>query len=373
MINKVKIGIIGAGGFTREWFLPILQKHPAVNIVAICSSSGVSGQKLAEAYDIPSSYQSHEELLQKEDVDGICIITPNVSHHDIAMHAIGQGVHVMCEKPLAMNKSEAKSMVESAIKHEIIHGVNFTYRENPAVKRMKELLEADFIGSIYEAKFEYTGAYGQAGPPGWRGEKSIGGIGGVLADLGSHLIDLAQYVLDEKIDSVNSSVRFLHEEKLKDIREMEDVDQAADSVFFNASFPSGFHSSFHTSWIHSQGNQNQTILLKVAGSHGILELRSSELGIQLRHMHENQPWENIDLIGVKPWDGQAEPTDERFRPWRLTENNEIWKWVDLILQKKANKDINLSEIPNFHDGYSVQKVIDSVIESAKKDLKITID
>src|SRR5699024_2024070 len=142
MINKVKIGIIGAGGFTREWFLPILQKHPAVNIVAICSSSGVSGQKLAEAYDIPSSYQSNEELLRKVYVNGMCMITTNVSHHDIALHSIEQVVHVMCDQLLAMNKSEALTMVESSIKHEIIHGVNFTYRENPAIKRLKEVLEA---------------------------------------------------------------------------------------------------------------------------------------------------------------------------------------------------------------------------------------
>ena len=132
-------------------------------------------------------------MFDKDELDGICIVTSNESHHDIAVEASKRGIHVMCEKPLAMNRHDLLSMLEAAEENEIIHGVNFIYRENPAVKKLKKLLEEGFIGKGYEGNFQYTEVNGLTGSPRWRGMKSKGGTGGVLADLGSHLIDLVQF------------------------------------------------------------------------------------------------------------------------------------------------------------------------------------
>ncbi|WP_332632272.1 Gfo/Idh/MocA family protein [Halalkalibacter flavus] len=360
----VKIGIVGAGSFADVWYLPILQKYPNVQLQAICSPSGTSAQNLANKYKILSSYQSYQEMFEKEELDGICIVTPNESHYAIALEASKHGIHVICEKPLAMDSDEAYSILVMAEENNIIHGVNFTYRENPAVKKLKELLEEGFIGKVYEGKFQYTGAYGLSGPPGWRGTQSKGGTGGVLADLGSHLIDLVQYVLGETVNSVQSSLSFLHEGKLKTFHEMDGHDQSADSVYFNATFPTGVHGSFYTSWISSQGNRNQTIELSFYGSDGALQLLSSKLGIQLTYARGKESWQEMDVEGVIKWDDEAKPSEERFRPWRLTDRNEIWKWVDLILERKSGRSERSTVIPTFRDGYSVQKVIDAVIQSA---------
>ncbi|MFS0637868.1 hypothetical protein AB1K84_18355 [Mesobacillus foraminis] len=72
------------------------------------------------------------------------------------------------------------------------------------------------------------------------------------------------------------------------------------------------------------------------------------------------------------WDDSAEPSEERFRPWRLTKRNEIWKWVDLILEREAERRLILKRIPTFQDGYEVQKVIDAVIQSAEQRREIVI-
>jgi predicted dehydrogenase len=363
-VCKVNIGVVGAGSFTALWYLPILEKHPNVQIQAICSPSGTSAETLLKKYNILSSYQSYKEMFEKAELDGICIVTPNASHHDIAVEAAKRGIHVMCEKPLAMTHVEARSMLEAAKENEIVHGVNFTYRENPAVKKVKELLEEGFIGKVYDGKFQYTGAYGLSGPPGWRGTKSKGGAGGVLADLGSHLIDLVQFVLGENVSSVQSSLSFLHEGELKTIHGMDKYDQSADSVYFNGTFSSGAHGSFYTSWISSQGNRGQTIELSLFGSEGAIQLLSSELGIQLTYSKGTGPWQEIDLENVMKWDDMAEPSEERFRPWHLTNRNEIWKWINVILERKNSERLFLPGIPSFGDGYSVQKVIDAVIQSA---------
>lgn len=371
--SKVNIGVVGAGSFADLWYLPILNKHPSVKIQAICSASGASAKKLAEKYGIHSCFLSYKDMFESEELDGICIVTPNDSHFPIAAEASKRGIHVICEKPLAMDQHEASSMVEIARDNQIVHGVNFTYRENPAVRELKNLLDEGFIGKVYEGKFQYTGAYGLSGPPGWRGTKSKGGIGGVLSDLGSHLIDLVQYLLSEKICSVQSSLSFLHDGKLKNIQQMESHDQSADSVFFNASFPSGAHGSFYTSWISAQGNKNQTIELSFFGSKGAIQFLSSELGVQLRYAHGGEIWKDIHLENVMKWNNFAEPSEERFRPWRLTNQNIIYKWIDLILEKHKTGRCLLKAIPTFEDGYSVQKVIDTVIQSAYRRKEIFID
>ncbi|MBH9966116.1 Gfo/Idh/MocA family protein [[Bacillus] enclensis] len=354
--QKVKIAVAGAGSFTDLWYLPILKKHPSVILKAICSQNGTNADRLAAKYGIPSSCRSYREMLE-EDIDGICIVTPNVSHHEIALLAAEKQIHVMCEKPLAMEARQAKAMWEAAERNNIIHGVNFTYRENPAVVRLKELIEGGLIGKVYEGKFEYSGDYGLSGPPGWRGTSSVGGRGGVLADLGSHLIDAVHYILGENIEHVSASLSYLEGGSMKRAADLEDKDRSADSAFFQASFPSGIQGSFYTSWVSTQGDRNQTIDLMVKGGKGALQLLSSELGIRLRYAPVNGPWEDIKLANIYPWDDAAEPSEERFRPWRFTEKNEIWKWVDAINEKKE------LDRPTFRDGYVVQRVIDSVLLS----------
>jgi predicted dehydrogenase len=354
--QKVKIAVAGAGSFADLWYLPILKRHPSVILKSICSQNGTNAEKLAAKYGIPTSYRSYTEMLE-DDIDGVCIVTPNASHHDMAVLAAEKGIHVMCEKPLAMDAGQAKAMWEKAESNAIIHGVNFTYRENPAVVRLKELIADGLIGNVYEGTFEYSGDYGLSGPPGWRGTCSAGGRGGVLADLGSHLIDAVHYILGEEIKEVSASLSCLEDGRLKRLSETGDEDRSADSAFFHASFPSGVQGSFYTSWVSTQGNRNQTIDLMVKGEKGALQLLSSELGIRLRYARLKGPWQNLNLENIVPWDNAAQPSEERFRPWRLTKKNEIWKWVDAILDKKER------DRPTFRDGYAVQRVIDSVLLS----------
>jgi predicted dehydrogenase len=364
--QKVKIAVAGAGSFADLWYLPILKHHPSVILKSICSRNGTNAERLAAKYDIPSSFQSYNEMLE-EDIDGVCIVTPNSSHHDMAVLAAEKHIHVMCEKPLAMDARQAKAMWETAERNDIIHGVNFTYRENPAVVRLKELIHEGLIGEVYEGKFEYSGDYGLSGPPGWRGTCSAGGKGGVLADLGSHLIDAVHYILGEEIEEVSASLSCLEDGRLKRLSESADEDHAADSAFFHASFPSGIQGFFYTSWVSTQGNRNQTIDLMVKGEKGALQLLSSELGIRLRYARLKGPWQDLTLENIVPWDDAAQPSEERFRPWRLTKKNEIWKWVDAILDKKER------DRPTFRDGYAVQCVIDSVLLSDQLRKEIAVN
>ncbi|WBL14589.1 Gfo/Idh/MocA family protein [Sutcliffiella sp. NC1] len=359
-MSKLKIGVVGASWFADLWYLPVLQMHPDVTLSAICSRTGESAKRLAEKYNIENVYIDYKEMFEKENLDGVCIVTPNDSHKDITLAAIEKGLHVICEKPMALNAVEAEEMEKAARASSVVHAINFTYREHPGIQKLLELIKDGLIGNIHEAFFEYTGDYGLNGPPGWRGTISTGGIGGVLQDLGSHLIDVAQYILQDEIINVHGSLSFMEDDRLVNVSKKQSKDQAADSVSFTAHFSNLVRASFYTSWVAPQGNKHQTIDIKLYGSKGSIHLLTCELGTSLRYAMKGEEWREISLEGATPLQWDEKPSEEKFRPWRITNRNEVWKWVDHILGRKDR------ELATFTSGLSVQRVIDEVIVSAEK-------
>ncbi|ANX14080.1 hypothetical protein ABE41_018870 [Fictibacillus arsenicus] len=341
-MKPIKIGVIGASWFADLWYLPVLNMHPQAELTAICSENGNNARLMAKKYGIAKSYTSYEQMIDNENLDGVCIITPNCTHADIILTAAKRGLHIICEKPLALNTEESTRIIEG-VHSSIIHAVNFTYRENPAVKQMKNELREKRIGNILEADFEYTGDYGIQSSPGWRGDIQLGGEGGVLADLGSHLIDLAHYLFDGPIHPLSASYQIVK-------RDTNDKEKAPDSVFFTAMLPNNAISSFQTSWVRYQGGRGQTIKINVYGDNGKMEMLSTEFGIQLSVQNGTNK--------THTWNEKEESGEGNFRPWRLTSRNEIWKWVDRILDPSR-----VIKQPDFYDGHLVQLVMDRILHN----------
>lgn len=363
--QRLKIGLVGASWFSDLWYLPAIQLHPLADIHAICSEGGESARRMSEKYGIPNVYSSYERMLEEAGLDGVCIVTPNVLHAPVAEAAMRRGIHVICEKPLAMNAEEAARMAAAAERSGVVHSVNFTYREHPAIQRMKAMVTDGFIGEIQSGYFEYSGEYGITQPPGWRGYASKGGIGGVLADLGSHIIDLAQYVLGSDISEVCGEARFAHADRFEDT--------AADSVTFLARFAGGVRGTIHTSWLEHQGGHGQTIRLELTGVKGKLRLLAGDRGYRLQYALHHEAWSEVVVPGGVPWDEKEAPSEERFRPWRLTNRNEVWKWIDAIRERKEGSDVSgAGLLPTFSEGSRVQAVMDAVMQSASEHQWVTV-
>ncbi|WP_147384520.1 Gfo/Idh/MocA family protein [Paenibacillus sp. 1011MAR3C5] len=358
--EQVKIGLVGASWFADLWYLPVVQMHPNAELYAICSEGGGSARRMADKYGIPHVFGSYEEMLEQAGLDGVCIITPNDVHVTIAEAAMNRGIHVMSEKPLALNLNEAEQMLRTAQSSGVIHGVNFTYREHPGVRRIRALVEEGLIGRLQSGHFEYTGDYGVAGPPGWRGSIAKGGIGGVLADLGSHLIDLAQYVTGDGLSEVSADAAFKH----RDVN----PDAAADAVIFLARSLQGAQHTFRTSWIEHQGTKGQTIRIHLIGELGIIEFAVSHLGSALSYTLHEGGKRVIDLQqnGLPAWNEDDPSSETSFRPWRLTDRNEVWKWIDRIIDRKDGTAAASVDAPTFADGYYAQSVMEAVMQAAEE-------
>ncbi|MFC5649422.1 Gfo/Idh/MocA family protein [Paenibacillus solisilvae] len=373
MGTVINIGIIGASWFSDLWFLPVLTKHPQVHVTAICSKNGDSAHRMAAKYDIPAVYTSAEEMMDAEQLDGVCIITPNNLHHPLAMAAMKRGIHVLCEKPLAIDAEQSKEMLQLAEERNLVHCVNFSVREHSGIQYLRQHVREGAIGEYLEGRFEYSGDYGLGGSPGWRGHVTEAGAGGVLQDLGSHVIDLAQYILNDRIKAVSASVRCLEAGSLVNFDDRANRDQAADSVYIQAEFAGGGHGDLQTSWVRPQGSGGQTVNLELYGTKGALKFQMTGYGYKLNIAKKGEAWQEIELPAELPWDLTAEPSEDRFRPYRDSEKNEAWKWASAVFAAKFEGGVNREGLPGFDDANHVQQVIDAVLQSASEKKQVIVE
>src|SRR5687767_6925280 len=190
-MERARFGIIGSGGIARGAHIPQLQSHGKAEVVwcaDVHEGTAREAAARAGATGSPPFGTDYLRLLREQPVDAVTIGTPHNAHHAAVMAALDAGVHVCCEKPLAMNVGEAQEMHDRAKEKGVITFVPFSYWFVPAVRLLKELIDQGELGEIRHV----TGYYGQGldrVPLVWRYQKEIAGRG-ALGDLGSHLISL---------------------------------------------------------------------------------------------------------------------------------------------------------------------------------------
>lgn len=199
------IALVGYGGIGKvhafaykalALFYRQLPLHPSLAWVAVRRmESGISAQKEIGFSNLSTDYT---EAVSAADVDIVDCCTPNHLHAPVILAALAAGKHVYCEKPLALDVNEARTMLRAAEEAGVVHQVAFNYRFVPAVWRAKQLIAAGRLGEIYGFRFLYlhSGYTDKARPLSWRLQKASGGSG-ALGDLGSHVIDMSRYLLGE--------------------------------------------------------------------------------------------------------------------------------------------------------------------------------
>lgn len=196
MSKQVKLGIVGTSWWTDAMYMPALTKHPNADVCAVVGRNLDHARKFAEQWKIPNLYPSLEELVAKESIDAVIIASSNKHHYPMVMTAIEHGLHVLCEKPLAMNYTEAHHMMGAAEKAGVKTMVSFTYRFMPTARYLKELIEQGYIGKPYHLNMRYYTGYARDGRYMWRFDLGESGSG-VVGDLGTHWLYLADWFYGE--------------------------------------------------------------------------------------------------------------------------------------------------------------------------------
>jgi predicted dehydrogenase len=150
------------------------------------------------------------EVIARDDIDIVDIVTPGDSHAEIAIAALDAGKHVLCEKPLANTVEEAEQMLaaaERAAERGIRAVVGFTYRRVPAVTFLRELIADGVVGTVQQIRAAYRQDWlvDPQMPLAWRLQKEHAGSG-ALGDIGAHIIDMTQFVTGQQVTAVSGTV-----------------------------------------------------------------------------------------------------------------------------------------------------------------------
>lgn len=243
--SKLNIGVIGLGTISGA-HTSVYSSYERANLYAICDSSE---KWLSDAKDIlkpQKAYLNYKDLLNDPEVDAVSICLPTYLHAEASIAALKAGKHVLCEKPMALNAKEAEAMhnasIESGKKLMISHNQRF----DPNIQLIKHQNDEGFFGKIYLVRIGWRRTLGSLPGPNsirpngeiynrnWFNEKSKGG--GVLRDLGSHLLDLTMYITDfPELTSLEASCfrKFYPDGYLADEINCDAEDMAVSQLKFN--------------------------------------------------------------------------------------------------------------------------------------------
>lgn len=192
-MKKLRAGVIGAGVGKKH--IAAYREIAEVEFVALADKDPERLKEVSASLKIPSSYQDPLEMLRKEKLDIVSVATPNKFHKPLTIAALESGAHVLCEKPMALNAAEAKSMAAAAKKAKRRLMINFSYRFTEQAWTLKKEVEAGVLGEVYYGRTFWHRRRGIPGFGGWFTDKAMAG-GGPLIDLGVHRLDLALWLMD---------------------------------------------------------------------------------------------------------------------------------------------------------------------------------
>ena len=184
------------------------------------------------------------------------------------MRALQAGLHVLCEKPLAVNYSQAAEMATAAERAGIKHMVPFTYSFMPTARYIKELIDDGYLGQPYHLNMRYYNSYGREPKYLWRFDKRVAGAGAV-ADLGSHWLYLAQWFYGE-ITGVTCQLGRMVERPSR-TPDGDSYEQTDDTAMLMLEFKNGAQGTIHvTSLAYEDTSFGQTHHMEFHGSEGTL-------------------------------------------------------------------------------------------------------
>jgi len=219
--GKIRVGLIGAGGFAKSVIIPTMLSTGKYEMVGIATTGGVNAAQASELADFKIKTNNYKELLICDEIDLVVVSTNHNSHAKFVIEALNANKHVYCEKPLCLSLEELNEIREAYNKSEGELFVGLNRRYAPLIQKLKEELKTDKIPAVYE----YTVNAGYIPENHWTQDEKVGG--GRIIGEAIHFIDTIQSLDGSKIVDLN--VSFLESEGYK----------KKDNCFITLKFESG--------------------------------------------------------------------------------------------------------------------------------------
>lgn len=206
------IAVVGGG------FMATVHSRAAraagARLVGVVASTPERSREVAASLGFERGYGSLDELLADPSVDVVHVCTPNALHAEQTLAAIAAGKHVVCEKPLATDAATAERLVSAAAEAGVVGTVPFVYRFHPLVREARARVAAGDLGTLLTISGSYLQDWLLAqADDNWRVDAAAGGRSRAFADIGSHLVDLLEFITGAHITELSSTVRTFFAER----------------------------------------------------------------------------------------------------------------------------------------------------------------
>lgn len=199
------LGLIGCGGFGL-FCLDAFARLDGIQAVAAADPVKAAADRAAERHPHLAVHYNAAELIDRDDVHLVHVATPPATHHPLALRAARAGKHVLCEKPLAMNLTQADEILDAARRHHVIMPVNFVIRHNPVTDAVKAIIQSRLLGRPLRAAFENYASDENLPPEHWFWDKNQSG--GIFVEHGVHFFDLYRHWLGPgRVVSAHAEIR----------------------------------------------------------------------------------------------------------------------------------------------------------------------
>ena len=357
-MKTVSVGVFGTSWWADTMYLPPLDAHPAATVAAVCGRNPTTASAFADSWNVPASYTDPTAMLDGEDLDAVLIATSNDSHHELALASIERGLHVLCEKPMALNATVATEMRDAADAAGVITMMPFTYHWMPTNQWVRQLVADGYVGRPLHINARYYTDFGFDASYSWRFDREIAGSG-IIGDLGSHWIHLARWLLDDTETSISAlASNFVDRGPRPDGTA---YDQTEDSVVMTIRYASGAYGVLQTSSVCWEGTPfGQTHHYEIHGDQGTLYATCDWDTVQrvegLRRGDSNGRQELP--IPDEIWRGVRRDTvHNTYRDVFRTTGSMTRQWIDAIVEGTPVE-------PGFGEGLAVQLVLDAAVQSA---------
>jgi predicted dehydrogenase len=220
-MEKIKVAVAGTG-FIGPAHIEALRRLPNVEVVGLAEANAELAKTKADQLGIPRSYGDFQEVVNDSEINCVHICTPNFLHYPMSKAALLAGKNVVCEKPLATKTEEAEELVKIAREKGVVNALHFNVRYYPLVRQMKTMREKGDLGEIFSIMGSYLQDWLFLNTDyNWRLEPDKSGESRAIADIGSHLMDLIEYVTGLHVTEVLADFSTVHKTRMKPLKPVE--------------------------------------------------------------------------------------------------------------------------------------------------------
>jgi scyllo-inositol 2-dehydrogenase (NADP+) len=205
MAREINVGLIGFGVGGRFFHAPVIQSVPSLKLKKVVERHGVESRKIYPWVQVVSDIA---DLISDEEIELVVITTPNSSHFDIAKQCLLANKHIVVEKPFTLTSLQAQELIDLAHKQNKVISVHQNRRWDGDFLTVRRLLDSKILGRLVEYESHFDRFRNASKPGAWREEEGVGG--GVLLDIGTHLIDQAQVLFGLPL-MITSDIRMQRE------------------------------------------------------------------------------------------------------------------------------------------------------------------